>query len=69
MSLAKCPGKDCQKRETCFRFTKPDSYWQPYSAFYQELVKGYECGWYIPNGIIPNEKSCVETKILKKGEN
>ena len=47
--IAMCPGNDCIKKESCYRYkAKPDEYWQSY------LVKcpvGYEdgnCELYMP---------------------
>lgn len=54
--ITMCPGKDCPKRESCYRFTaKPDIYWQSY--FMEPPIKDkQECDMYWDNkGRVKND--------------
>ena len=41
--IAKCQGQDCPDRDSCYRYTAPDSDYQDYGMFDALLVPGVEC--------------------------
>ena len=50
--IAKCTGRGCDLRETCYRFTAPKGMWQSY--FMNPPIKDGECEMYW--GTNTNEK-------------
>ncbi len=45
--ISMCEGKDCNLRETCYRFTAKPSEYQSY--FTPTLIKNNGCEYYINN--------------------
>lgn len=43
--ISKCDGKDCPLKETCYRYTAPDSGWQSYL---EPTKRGKDCEHYWP---------------------
>jgi len=42
--IAKCTGKDCKVKESCYRFTAPSSeYWQSWTSV---IIKDGKCNMY-----------------------
>jgi hypothetical protein len=46
--ISKCNGYGCKKRDTCYRFTAPNSDYQSYFSIVPVARNG-ECGEYWPN--------------------
>lgn len=47
MDISKCFGKDCPRKETCYRYTaKPSEYYQSYGSFEQNRNSDGDCGYY-----------------------
>jgi hypothetical protein len=44
--ITMCTGGDCQKKETCYRFTAKPEQWQAY--FSGTPRDGEQCGYYWP---------------------
>lgn len=45
--ISKCYGKDCDKKDTCFRYLAKEGYWQAYIAM-DDLEKIKNCDLYWP---------------------
>ena len=56
--IAKCTGKDCKVKESCYRYTAPSSeYWQ---SWMKAIVKDGKCDMYWE---IKNEKNESNIRI------
>lgn len=46
--ITKCSGKDCPKKETCYRFTAKDGVWQSYFTIVpsEMKLKIFTCEFY-----------------------
>jgi hypothetical protein len=49
--ISKCADSLCPAKETCYRYTAPESlYWQSYGSFNRE-EDAYNCNMYWDNGL------------------
>lgn len=48
--ITKCANKNCKIKESCYRFTAPDGYWQSYANFNndKEIKDKKECDNFYP---------------------
>ncbi len=47
MDISKCFGKDCPRKNTCYRYTsKPDELYQSYGSFEQTMDGSGNCDYY-----------------------
>lgn len=46
--ISKCEGKDCKKKDKCWRYTAPSSSWQAYSDF-DIQYEGKKCEYFESN--------------------